>query len=272
MQPHGLNQSTHPPSRPVRLRGLDPDTVADWLDQLTPHLSQDATLPFLANVHIRLAGGRVLAFATDRYTGAIATLPGAATSETARFTIPGDFARKAIAALRTEVPDPEDDQPMTVDLTITERIFGLTVHTTRRVYYATERGAWACYHEHDTHRLAARIDPDGETLNLPRVAAEALAAPPTDATVHVNTELLARFLGYGIVVPLNPATGHTLAGAGDLLNRYAVHNTGRVLVLTRPDYLGFIATCRKDTTPVPDPAASLAATRTAWRDTLAAIA
>jgi len=272
MQPHGLNQSTRLPSRPVRLRGLDPDTVADWLDQLTPHLSADETLPFLANVHIRLAGGRILAFATDRYTGAIATLPGTSTNETARFTIPGNFARRAITTLRTNFSDSETDQPVSVDLTITDRVFGLTVHTTRQVYHETERDGWGYYDQDDTRRLAARIDPDAETLNLPRVAAEALAAPPHDGTIHINTELLARFLGYGIVVPFNPATGHVLSGPENLLAHYAVHNTGRVLVLTRPDYLGFIAACRKDTTPAHTPTASLAATRTAWRDTLAAIA
>jgi hypothetical protein len=272
MQPNGLNQSTHLPSRPVRLRGLDPDTVADWLDQLIPHLSGDETLPFLANVHIRLAGRRVLAFATDRYTGAIATLPDATTSETARFTIPGEFARRAITALRTDFSDSETDQPVSVDVTITDRVFGLTIHTTRQVYYETERDGWGYYDQDDTRRLAARIDPDAETLNLPRVAAEALGAPPHEGTVHINTELLARFLGYGVVVPFNPATGHVLSRAENLLARYAVHSTGRVLVLTRPDYLGFIAACRKDTTTVHAPAASLAATRTAWRDTLAAIA
>lgn len=272
MQPYDLNQSTHLPPRPVRLRNLDPDTLADWLEQVTAHLSQDETLPFLGNVHIRLAGGRILAFATDRYTGAITTLPRANTSETARFAIPGDFARRAITALRAETSDPEDDQPVTVDLTITERIFGLTVHVTRRVYHETERGTLTYHLEHDTHRLAVRIDPHGDTINLPRVAAEALAAPPTDSAVHVNTNLLGRFLGYGIPVPFNPSTGRLLANTENLLARYAVHNTGRVLILTRPDYLGIIATCRQDDTREPDPAAHLAETRTAWRATLAAIA
>lgn len=255
MRPYGLNQNTLLPARPVRLRGLDPDTLADWLEEVIPHLSNDQTLPFLGHVHIRLAGGRVAAFATDRYTGAIATLPRVGTGESARFTIPGDFARRAVALLRAENADLEDDEPVSVDLTITGRVFGLTVHYTGR-----------------TRRLAARIDPHGETLNLPRVAADALDAPPASGTVHVNTELLARFLGYGIIAPFDPATGHLLARTENLLARYAVHNTGRVLVLTRPDYLGFIATCLRDTAPAHTPTGGLAATRAVWRETLAAIA
>jgi hypothetical protein len=262
------------PPRTVRLFDLDPGDVADWLEQVTPHLDTDGWLPFLTAVHIRLAAGHVHAYATDRYTGAIATLPYVSTDQDARFTIPGDFARRAIDWLRGEDLDPEEDGEQTgVDITIGQQLFGLTMHLRRRVYWENDKGGYEYGLEHHTARMAARIDPDGEVLDFPRFAAAALAEPEATGPVHVNTNLLTRFLGYGPTVPFDPGTGHLLAHGGDLLAGYRVYNTGRVIVLTRAHYLGIIATCRGEATPeAARREMSEASTREAWRTNLAAIA
>lgn len=273
-RPRSLTLPVITPRRTVRARGLDPTAVANWLELVTAHLDQDDTLPFLTTVHIRLAAGHIHAYATDRYTGAIATLPEVTTDQDARFTIPGTFARHAIEWLRGEDLDPEDDgTPVAVDLTMSERLFGLTVHLSRRTYYETDDGRLAYYTEDDTHRLAVHLDPDAEVFDFPRLAAEVLATPEAAGLVHVNAKLLTRFLGYEPIVPFDPDAGRMLAGAGDMLAGFAVHNTGRVIVLTRPGHLGILATCRRDSTPAADsrdqrPTQS----RDTWSAILAAIA
>lgn len=269
----GLSRPALTPRRPVRLPGLDPGDVADWLEQVTPHLSEDETLPFLTAVHILLADGRVHAYATDRYTGAIATFPQAATDQTARFTIPGAFALRAIEWLRGEGLDLDEDGEATgVDITVADRLFGLTVHLRRRVHFENARGGYEYAHEDYTARLAARIDPDGETLNFPRVAADILNLPPSPGPVFLDPKLLARFLGWGPVLPFDPAIGHLLEHGGDLLAGYRVHTGGDAIVLTRDHYLGLLMTCRS----APDRAGrretSEASTRETWHNTLAAMA
>lgn len=272
-----LTQPLLPPTGTVRLVDLEPSEVAAWLEQVVPHLGDDETIPFLTAVHIRLAGGHVHAYATDRYTGALATLPHVSTDQNALFTIPAEFARRAIEWLRGEGLDPgEDGELLSVDLTISPRIFGLTLHLTRRGYWNDDRGGLHFGYEDYTARLATRIDGHRETINLPQIAADALAEPESASTVHVNARLLARFIahGYGPVVPLDTTTGH-LGHGGDLLAGYRVHNTGRVIVLTRADYIGFIATCRtvQNTTPETRQRETCeASTREHWRNTLAAIA
>lgn len=272
-----LTLPTLTPRHTLRLRDLDPSDVVHWLEQVTGHLSDDDTLPFLTRVHVLLAGGRVHAYATDRYTGALATLPHAGAEHEARVTIPGEFATRAIEWLRGDGLDPEQDgTPVAVDLTISPRIFGLTVHLTRQLCWTEDEGRYRYADEDYTVRLAARIDPDSETINFPRLVADVLTEPESTQPVHVNARLLARFIayGYGPVVTLDTATGHLNRG-GDLLAGYRVHNTGRVIVLTRADYIGFIATCRQ----APNTAAEThrretdeASTRETWHNTLAAIA
>jgi hypothetical protein len=270
----GLSRPTLIPRRPVRLLNLDPDDVAAWLEQVIPHLGDDDTLPFLAVVHILLAGGRVHAYATDRYTGAIATLPFVATDQHARFTVPGAFATRAIGWLRGEEFDPDEDGAPSgsVDLTVTERSFELTLHLRRDVYFKNDAGGYDHGHEDTTTRLAVEIDPDAETLNFPRVAAEILAAEPVTGPVHLNPALLARFLGWGPVLPFDPATGHLLEHGGDLLAGYAVHTTASALALTRPNFLGILCTCRLQADRAGARATSEAATRETWQATLATIA
>lgn len=267
----GLNQNTILPARTLRLRHLDPSTLAEWLEPLTPHLGTDPTLAFLGNVHVRIGGGRVHAFATDRYTGAITTLPYPVPGERARFTIPGAFARQAAEALRAEHLEMHE-RPEAADLTITPRIFALTIHAPTG-YQQTEPGTWAWYDQPRTVRLAVRIDPDADTLNLPRVAADALAAPSDPEPVNVSCELLARFLTPGVVAPLDPTSGHLLARRENLLTGYQVHSTGSIVTLARPGYLGFISTCRRaDNHAETSPAPAVAEAHAAWRATLAAIA
>lgn len=262
-----IAQDMRPPTRTVRLRGMNPGDLAECLEQVAAHVSDDDTLPFLTAVHIRLAAGRMHVMATDRYTGAIATLP-ASSSERTRFTIPGDFARQAIEFLRTTYDEPEDGVPTLADLTITDRLFGLTVHWDTPWCYAPAEGPFPSYIGPATRRLAVRLDPELSVINLP-----ALAAPPAQGPVHVNPALLARFLGHMPAALFEPDTGRMQSAGEDLLARFAVHNTGRVLVLTRPDFLGILATVRGDKDPEPTPREeNLAATRTAWRKHLAQIA
>lgn len=269
----GLTRPTLIPRRPIRLLNLDPDDVAAWLEQVTPHLGEDETLPFLTCVHILLADGRVHAYATDRYTGAIATLPHVTTDQSARFTIPGTFATQAIEWLRREELDPDEDgEPTGVDLTVTETFFELTLHLRRDVYFKNDAGGYDHGHEDTTALLAVTIDPGAETLSFPRVAAEILAAEPVPGPVHLNPALLARFLGWGPVLPFEPATGHLLEHGGDLLAGYAVHTTASALALTRPHFLGVLCTCRHQADRTGARATSEAATREAWQSTLAAIA
>jgi len=267
-----LTQSTRPPTHTVRLRGIKPAALADCLEQVVAHVGDDETLPFLTAVHIRLADGRMHVMATDRYTGAIATLP-ASTSERARFTIPGDFVRQAIEFLRADYDEPEDGVPTHVDLTITDRLFGLTVHWDTFWYYAPGEGPHPSYIGPATRRLAVRLDPDSSVINLPALAAEALAAPSAGDPVHINPALLVRFFGHTPVMRFEPETGRLESAGDNPLAGYAVHNTGRVLVFTRPDFLGIIATVRRiDHARPTSPEENLAATRTYWRHALAAIA
>ena len=262
----GLNQSVCPPTRVVRLRGLDPDALADWLEPVLPHLGDDESLPFLTRVHIRLGHGRMHAMATDRYSGAITTLP-VRTEANARITIPGAFARRMIEALRPSGEGCGTQAPARADLTIAPQLFGLAVHTNTPVT------CW-CEGDYDVQsaRMAVRLDPDSETIDLPAAAAKALAEPASTDPVHIDVRLLTRFFTYGPVIPLDTASGQLLPGSTDLLTRYAAHSTGRIIILTRPDFLGILAACRTDP-PRPEErrAAALAETRTAWRHQLAQI-
>ena len=264
--PLALNQSTRPPTHTVRLRGLNPETLACLLEQVIEHVDTDDTLPLLTCVHIRLGRGRMHAMATDRYTGAIASMP-VRTEETARITIPATFARRMLEALR---PDEccDSERPAEADLTISPNLFGLTVH---------EHEPISCWCDGDytdnTTRLAVRFDPHADTINLPAVAIRALSEPASTDPLPVNVRLLSRFFTYGPIIPLDTATGRLQPDATDLLTRYAVHNTGSLIVLTRPDFLGILTGCR--TAPKTDPAphtAIPAETRTAWRHQLAQIA
>lgn len=260
----GLNQSTRPPTRVVRLRGLDPRRLADCLGQVIEHLGADEDLPFLTTVHIRLGAGRLYAMATDRYTGAIASMP-VRTSEALRITIPGAFARRAIETLRPSGESCEQDSPESADVTITPTLFGLAV---------PRRSPLTCWcdgnYTFDTARLAVRLDPHADTLDLPGLAARTLAEPASTEPVHVDVRLLTRFFTYGPIIPLETTTGRLLPAECDLLARYAVHNTGRVVVFSRPEFLGFIAACRTRSTDATDPReTALAETLTAWRHHLA---
>lgn len=92
----------------------DASAVGAWLARVTPHISDDDTLPMLTCVQITIGDGHLLAVATDRFTLAVSRLD-VPTLGAPRGTIgvPGQWARDAAAQFD------DDDWYTALSLTLT---------------------------------------------------------------------------------------------------------------------------------------------------------
>lgn len=235
------------------LDGLDAAAVAAWLDRVTPHISDDDTLPMLTCVQITIGDGYLLAVATDRYTLAVSRLD-VPTTGAPRGTIgvPGQWARDAAAYFG------DVHWYSALTLTLTGTRLALAAGDDPDDTLATE--------------LASDLDYDRGVWRpgWRAIVAASLDAPADTRPATVAAEYLSRFVPC-VSVGLDPAGTVTLAeDAGPVPYRVHVPTDHRPVVLLSPDLLGIIAVRRVEQQQTPAAAADDTDPRALWAPILTA--
>lgn len=235
------------------LDGLDAAAVATWLDRVTPHISDDDTLPMLTCVQITIGDGYLLAVATDRFTLAVSRLDCATGTTRGTIGVPGQWARDAAAYFG----DVHWYSALTLSLT-----------GTRLALAADDDGPDDAL----VTELASDLDYDRGVWRpgWRAIVAAALDHPAADRPAVVNVEYLSRFVP-NTSVGLSPDGAVTLAeDAGPVPYRVHVPADYRPVVLISRDLLGIIAVRRVEQQQTPAAAADDTDPRALWAPILTA--
>lgn len=235
------------------LDGLDAAAVAAWLDRVTPHISDDDTLPMLTCVQITIGDGYLLAIATDRFTLAVSRLDCATGTTRGTIGVPGQWARDAAAYF--------GDVRWYAALS-------LTLTGTRLALAAADDGP------DDTlaTELASDLDYDRGVWRpgWRAIVAASLDHPAADRPATVAAEYLARFVPH-VSAGITPDGAVTLAeDAGPVPYRVHVPADHRPVVLISRDLLGIIAVRRVEQQQATEAPADDTDPRALWAPILAA--